>query len=355
MVVGKKRIRDYGIAIGQMKPGTRNQITDVAGVKVGHVTLNEANLRTGVTAILPHPGNLFQDKVVGAAHVINGFGKTAGTVQINELGTIETPILLTNTLSTATAADALIDYMLKTNPDIGRTTGTVNPVVGECNDMFLNDIRAKGVQKAHVLQAIEAADVAFEEGSVGAGTGMVAFGLKGGIGSASRIIPYPYGTFTIGVLVLANFGRPDDLRLDGVAIGAKVKAFLEKKQALEATAQEKGSIMMIVATDLPVTHRQLLRLIKRTAAGLARTGSIYGNGSGDIAIGFSTANHIPHAQKDGLMTITCLSDQHLDPAFHAVAEATEEAIFNALTASDTMIGYDGRIIYSFRDWLESQT
>jgi len=349
----QKKIRDYGITIGQMPPGKRNAITDVPGVQVGHVTLDKGNLRTGVTAILPHPGNLFKEKVIGAAQVINGFGKTVGTVQINELGTMETPIILTNTLSVGTAADALTDFMLNMNPDIGKTTGTVNPVVGECNDMLLNDIRAKGVRKEHVFQAIENAGETFAEGAVGAGTGMVSFGLKGGVGSSSRIINASFGTYTLGVLVLSNFGRMEDFTLAGEPAGPKIQSFLEDRNQKQETVQEKGSIMMIVGTDLPVSHRQLKRIIKRAGAGIARTGSFYGNGSGDIAIGFSTANRIRHGQKGNLQTITCISDDDMDYAFHAVAEATEEAVLNAMVAAETTIGYDGRVIFSLREWLDT--
>lgn len=344
-----KRIRDYGITIGSLPTGQRNAITDVDGVQVGHVTLNKRNFRTGVTAILPHSGNLFQDKVIGATHVINGFGKTIGTVQVNELGTIETPIILTNTLSVGIAADALIDYMLEQNPDIGKTTGTVNPVVGECNDMLLNDIRAKGVTKEHVFQAIKNAADTFSEGAVGAGTGMVTFGLKGGIGSASRIINYPFGTFTVGVLVLSNFGRMDEFTLAGRHVGPEIRKFVQSKDNYE----DKGSIMMIVAMDLPVTHRQLSRIIKRAGAGIAKTGSFYGNGSGDVVIGFSTANRISHANRESLRTINCISDNDIDQAFLAVAEATEEAVLNAMATAVPTTGYDGRTIFSLREWLES--
>ena len=249
----QKRIRDYGIQIGYMQPGKNNAITDVGGVTVGHVTLNSGEVKTGVTAILPHQGNLFKEKVFAASHVINGFGKTIGTIQIDELGTIETPILLTNTLSIGTVCDGLIGYMLDQNEDIGLTTGSVNPVVCECNDgEWLNDIRGRHVKKEHVLQAIQNAGVDFEEGCVGAGTGMSCYKLKGGIGSASRIIPL--GTedqYTIGALVLANQGEKRDLTVDGRQVG-KAICEMEKSDKLEG---DKGSIIMILATDLP-DHRE---------------------------------------------------------------------------------------------------
>ncbi|MGV3487716.1 MAG: P1 family peptidase [Tuberibacillus sp.] len=352
--MNKNRIRDYGIRIGQMPTGAKNAITDVPGVRVGHVTLNKGNLRTGVTAILPHSRNLFKEKVIGAAHVINGFGKTIGTVQINELGTIETPIVLTNTLSVGTAADALIEWALEHNPEIGKTTGTVNPVVGECNDMLLNDIRAKGVQKEHVLQAIENADETFKEGGVGAGTGMVSFGIKGGIGTSSRIMSFSFGSYTMGVLVLSNFGRLDDFLLAGERVGDRIKTYFTGSDYKEESGPEKGSIMIMAGTDLPVTHRQLMRIIKRASVGIARTGSFYGNGSGDIVIGFSTANPIRHGQKGMLQQLSCIPDDEIDLAFHAIAEATEEAVLNALVAAESMTSYDGKVVYSLRDWLESE-
>ena len=350
----QKRIRDFGIRIGKMPTGKKNSITDVEGVRVGQVTLNKENLRTGVTAILPHGRNLFKEKVIGATHVINGFGKTMGTVQVNELGTIETPIILTNTLSVGMSADALIDYMLKDNFEIGRTTGTVNPIIGECNDMQLNDIRAKGVKKEHIYQAIGNASETLDEGAVGAGTGMVTFGLKGGIGSSSRIMIYPFGIFTLGVLVLSNFGRLDDFILAGKHVGPSIREAMESRGTKLNLGKEKGSIMMIVATDLPVTHRQLMRIIKRTGAGIARLGSVYGNGSGDVVIGFSTVNIIRHGENSELHTIKSISDNDIDEAFHAVAEATEEAVLNAMVAAETTVGYSGKTIFGLSEWLENR-
>ena len=341
----KTQIRDYGINIGQLPTGKLNSLGDVKGVKVGHVTLSDGPMKTGVTAIIPHGGNIFKEKLIAQSHVINGFGKTIGTIQIEELGTLETPIILTNTLSVGVCAQGLVDYMLKQNPDIGRDTGTVNPVVAECNDMYLNDIRAGYVKKEHVTQALEDATEEFEEGAVGAGTGMSCFGLKGGIGSSSRIIEYPHGSYTIGVLVLSNFGKTEDFLLNGVRIGPDIKA----KIAHEAI-EDKGSIIFIVATDLPLSERQLKRVIKRTSAGLARTGSYYGNGSGDVVIGFSTYRKIPHENK-GLINQVTIHEDHIDKAFQAVTEAAEEAILNSMVAADTVEGRGGHLRYSLRNFL----
>lgn len=344
----QKRIRDYGVKIGRLEPGHNNAITDVEGVAVGHVTLSEKQMQTGVTAILPHQGNTFKEKLIASNHVINGFGKTMGTIQMAELGTLETPILLTNTLAIGTAADTLIDYMLEQNLEIGRTTGTVNPIVGECNDMFLNDIRGKFVKREHVLQAIENASVEFREGAVGAGTGMLCYSLKGGIGSASRKMDMQHGTYTIGVLVLSNFGILSDLRVNGKAVGQELKDFLVQKYKEE----DKGSIMVIVATDLPVSERQLNRIIKRSVTGLSRTGSIITTGSGEVIIGFSTATKIPHGKPENLLSVPQLHEEDMDLAFRAVGEATEEAVLNSLVTAEAVVGRNGNTRPAFKDLIE---
>jgi len=344
----QKRLRDYGVKIGVLEPGIHNAITDVEGVTVGHVTLSEKDKQTGVTAILPHQGNIFKEKVIASSHVINGFGKTMGTIQLAELGTLETPILLTNTLNVGTAADTLIDYMLDQNPEIGRTTGTVNPVVAECNDMFLNDVRAKHVKAKDILQALENTSVEFAEGSVGAGTGMLCYSLKGGIGSASRIIEMSHGRYTIGVLVLSNFGILSDLVINGKKIGQEIKeAILESYKE-----EDKGSIIVIVATDLPVTERQLNRIIKRSITGLSRTGSIITNGSGEIVIGFSTAQKIPHEKPEHCLTLNMIHEEEIDLAFRAVGEATEEAVLNSLITAEAVVGRDGNTRPAFKDLIE---
>ncbi|CEG21420.1 Peptidase family S58 [Planococcus massiliensis] len=344
----QKRIRDYGVEVGRLKTGARNAITDVEGVSVGHVTLSGGNMQTGVTAILPHPGNLFKEKLVASSHVINGFGKTMGTIQMAELGTLETPILLTNTLGIGTAADTLIDYMMEQNPEIGRTTGTVNPVIGECNDMFLNDIRAKHVKPEHVREALENASIEFEEGAVGAGRGMLCYSLKGGIGTASRIMEMESGEYTIGVLVLSNFGMLSDLLVKGKAVGEELKQAMSDSHKEE----DKGSVMIIVATDLPVSERQLNRILKRSVAGLSRTGSIITNGSGEIALGFSTAAKIPHDKPAQLLDVKQIHEEEMDIAFRAVGEAVEEAVLNSLVTAEAVVGRDGNSRPAFKDLIE---
>ncbi|TKD69369.1 P1 family peptidase [Pseudalkalibacillus hwajinpoensis] len=333
----QKRLREFGIEIGELEPGMKNSISDVEGVTVGHTTLSKGDIQTGVTAILPHQGNLFQEKLIASSYVLNGFGKTMGTIQLNELGTIETPIVLTNTLSIGTAADAVIDYMLEHNPEIGRTTGTVNPVIGECNDMFLNDIRGRNVREKHIRDAIANATPTFEEGSVGAGTGMLCYSLKGGIGTSSRKMKLKYDTYTIGVLVVTNFGILRDLRVNGKAVGKELKDSL--LQSWEE--KDKGSVMIIVATDLPVSERQLQRIIKRASTGLARTGSIMTTGSGEIILGFSTANKVPHQYTSNTLSMDTIHEEEIDTAFRAVGEATEEAVLNSLVTATHVVGRDG--------------
>lgn len=344
----QKRIRDYGVEIGSMKPGILNAITDVAGVTVGHVTLSDGNMQTGVTAILPHQGDVFHDKLIASSHVINGFGKTMGTIQLAEIGTLETPIVLTNTLGVGTAANAVIDYMLEKNADIGTTTGSVNPVVGECNDMYLNDIRSRFVKEEHVRYALDHTSSEFEEGAVGAGTGMLCYSLKGGIGSASRMFELEHGMYTIGVLVLSNFGMLSDLMVSGNPVGMELK-----KHVLQSYKEEdKGSVMVIVATDLPLSERQLNRILKRAVTGLSRTGSIITNGSGEIILGFSTAAKIPHAKSPQCLVNKTIHEEDMDEAFRAVGEAAEEAVLNSLITAEAVSGRDGNKRPAFKDLLE---
>ncbi|MFZ3578393.1 P1 family peptidase [Virgibacillus sp. DJP39] len=344
----QKRLRDYGVKIGSLTTGSKNAITDVEGVTVGHITLSNQRMQTGVTAIIPHQGNLFKEKLLASSHVINGFGKTTGTIQMEELGTLETPIILTNTLNVGTASDALIEYMLEDNPEIGDTTGTVNPVVGECNDMLLNDVRAKYVEKEHIFKALQNASLDVEEGTVGAGTGMLCYSLKGGIGTASRMMKLEHGEYTMGVLVLSNFGILSDLKINGKAVGQELKEAIV--QSYEE--KDKGSIMMIVATDLPVSERQLNRILKRTVTGLSRTGSIITTGSGEVAIGFSTASKIPHEKPDHCLTSTTIHEDDIDLAFRAIGEATEEAVLNSLITADHVIGRDGNERPALKDLLK---
>jgi D-aminopeptidase len=334
----QKRAREWGISIGVLKPGLQNSITDVSGVRVGHTTLVRGDsVRTGVTAILPHGGNIFQQKVPAGYFVGNGFGKLAGVTQLAELGTIETPIILTNTLAVSTGMDAVIEYTLKQAGN-GQVQ-SVNAVVGETNDGRLNDIRGRHVRKEDVLRAIATAGTGkVEEGSVGAGTGTVCFGFKGGIGTASRKLPASLGGYTVGVLVQTNFGGV--LTIDGVPAGAALNKYYLQEQL---QAKEDGSCMIVVATDAPLDSRNLSRLAKRAFMGLARTGGIAHHGSGDYVIAFSTDSScfVEHQPKQPLRTLRVLHDDAVSPLFMAAIEATEEAIINSLFMSTDMQGFKG--------------
>lgn len=342
-----RKIRDYGIKVGSFPTGKNNSITDVKGVRVGHATLDDGSIKTGVTAILPHEGNIFKDKVIAACHVINGFGKTTGLIQIEELGTIETPIILTNTLSVGVAHEALVKYMLNQNDDIGNTTGTINPIICECNDGDINDIRGLHIRQKHIYEAIEKCDIEFDEGNVGAGTGMICYDLKGGIGSSSRIVELGNSQYTIGILVLSNFGSLEDFVLNGEHIGPRLMNKIDSTYVTE----DKGSIIAILATDIPLSSRQLKRVIKRIYPGISRTGSYTGNGSGEIAIGFSTANRIKHYEEDDVVNIKIINENKINEIFKATVEATEEAILNSLICSDSTIARDGKKVYSLKDLL----
>lgn len=332
-----RRARDAGLACGRLKTGPRNAITDVPGVRVGHCTLADGPVQTGVTAVLPHSGNLYRDKPVAAVEVLNGFGKSTGLMQVEELGVLETPVLLTNTLSVGTVSTALVRHAIAGNPDIGRTTATVNPVVLECNDGPLNDIQALAVTEADAAAALKAALVspdgaAVAVGSVGAGRGMSCFGFKGGIGTASRRLTLEGVRCHLGVLVLANFGRPGELRLpDGRQVPLPEPD----------PAPEKGSVIVITATDVPLDHRQLRRVIRRAGVGLARVGSFWGHGSGDIALGFTTANRIGHDETAAILPLRMLNERRIDLLFEAMAEATQEAVLDALIAATPVVGRDG--------------
>lgn len=336
MEAQKKRTADYGIRIGVLSPGRNNAITDVPGVKVGHTTLKDGNsINTGVTAILPHSGNLFQNKVPAAIYIGNGFGKLTGYSQVEELGNIETPVILTNTLSVPVAAEALIDYTLSFPENKG--VMSVNPVVGETNDAGLNDIQKRIITKEHVLRAITTADTgSVEEGNVGAGTGTVCFGFKGGIGTASRIIPKSRGGYTVGVLVQTNFGGI--LQINGVPVGIEMGKY--KFNRIENEYKEDGSCMVVIMTDAPLDSRNLKRLASRAMGGIARTGGMASNSSGDYAIAVSTAetNIVQYASKSRLQEIRLLRNEEMDILFEAVIEATEEAIINSLFAAETVTG-----------------
>jgi D-aminopeptidase len=352
----RPRAREAGVIVGVLPTGPLNSITDVDGVTVGHNTLiRGANVRTGVTAILPHNGNLFREKVPGAVFIGNAFGKLAGSTQVNELGEIETPIMLTSTLNVPRAADAVLDYMLALpgNEDVQ----SVNPLVGETNDGYLNDIRGRVVGRDEVFGAIKnARGGMIEEGSVGAGTGTVAFGFKGGIGTSSRKLPAPLGGYIVGVLVQTNFGGI--LTINGAPVGRELGQYYLKEQLsgtdfslckpgqsatdLSLCHAADGSVIIVIATDAPIDHRNLQRLAARGMMGLARTGAAGSNGSGDYAIAFSTAAELrirtganSRTQKSA---VTLLSNDAMSPLFLAVIEATEEAIYNSLFRATTTTG-----------------
>lgn len=324
------------------KKGKKNLITDIKGIRVGHTTLQKENINTGVTVIFPHEGNVFQEKVMAAAVALNGFGKSMGLLQIEELGTIETPIVMTNTLSVGTAATALTKYMLNQNKDIGTTTGTVNCLVAECNDSVLNDIRGLHVTEEDVLSALNSPSEYFEEGSVGGGTGMCCLGVKGGIGSASRIIDVDGKEFTVGALVMSNFGSSENLVIGGDHIGRRIKG---------DTKKDEGSIIIIIGTDIPLSERQLKRVAKRAAISLGRTGSYMGNGSGDIAIAFTTENRIPNYSKKDIIETKMFFDNNIDKVFEASVEAVEESIISSLYHAKTTVGYTGKKVKGLQEYL----
>jgi D-aminopeptidase len=350
----RPRARDAGLKIGILPVGAMNSITDVAGVRVGHTTVFRGeNVRTGVTAILPHGGNLFQEKVPGAVFVGNGFGKLMGSTQINELGEIETPILLTSTLSVPRVADFLMDYMLALSGN--EAVQSINPVIAETNDGFLNDIRGRHVSREDVFAAIKNAQTEkAEEGAIGAGTGTVAFGWKGGIGTSSRKLPAALGGYTVGVLVQTNFGGV--LTIDGAPIGVELgKYYLKdaiqaegksgaKSPKNDSSEMADGSIIIVIATDAPIDARQLRRMAARSMSGLARTGAAMTNGSGDYAIAFSTSPDVRIGGNQNLRSVKLLSNDAMSPLFLATIEATEEAIYNSLFRAETVKGKQQRTI-----------
>ncbi len=345
------RARELGVVVGDLPTGRHNVITDVPGVRVGHVTLcagegplrpGEGPVRTGVTVIRPHKDNLFRDKVRAAVHTINGFGKACGFEEVRELGMLEAPIALTNTLNVGLVQDALVQDAMRESPEIGIRTGTVNVVVGECNDGFLNDIQGRHVHAEHVWAALqEAIEGPIAEGSVGAGAGTTCFGWKGGIGSASRLTPLEAGGFTVGALVQSNFGRARDLTICGVPVGRH----LQPPEVALPPGAERGSIMIVLATDAPLDARQLGRLCVRAAVGLARTGSHHGHESGDFVIAFSVAHRIPHVSRALTRTETVIADEAraMQWLFPAVVESVEEAVLNSLCRAATVTGRDGHV------------
>ncbi|HJY85790.1 MAG TPA: P1 family peptidase [Candidatus Acidoferrales bacterium] len=337
----RPRVRELGIAPGVFAPGPANAITDVPGVRVGHLTLTRGDdIRTGATAIVPHPGNVFQQKVPAAIAVGNGFGKLIGSTQVNELGQLETPILLTNTLNVWEAAAALADYTL-VQPG-NEAVLSVNPVVGETNDGWLSDIRQRPLRREHFLEALRtAASGPVEEGAVGAGTGTTAFGFKGGIGTASRHLPIQAGGYIIGVLVQTNFAGI--LAVDGVPVGKELGGYDYQDLDVNGIKPGSGSCMIVVATDAPLDAHELARLSRRALAGMARTGATFQPGSGDYVVAFSVAEsvRIAHSVSAGTGTVTLLRQDKLGPLFEAAAEATEEAIYNSVLRATTVRGHQG--------------
>jgi D-aminopeptidase len=353
--------REKGIIIGELSPGETNHLIDVPGVRVGHTTIIEGEgkltpgkgpIRTGVTMVLPHANNVFKNKVRGASFVMNGFGKTTGLPQLQELGVIETPIAITNTLNIGLVWDAVVEWLLQSNKEIGISTGSVSPIVTECFDGYLNDIQGRHVKQEHVFQALEEAEKRnnHHQGIVGAGTGMRVLGLKSGIGSASREIKIDSKKYRVGVLSVPNFGKLERLMIKGVPIGkeiAKKPPFIKESKD-QSEIKEKGSVITIFGTDAPLTHRQLYRVARRAVVGICRTGSNIGHSSGDFIIAFSTANKVKHYLEKTISDQPIIVNERkgLEPIFQATIEATEESIVNALFTAQTLNGRDGQVLYS---------
>ena len=343
----QKRARDFGIRVGSLPCGPLNRITDVPGVTVGHHTIDTDRCKTGVTVVMPCEENPFFHKLPAASFVLNGYGKTQGLVQVDELGTIETPIALTNTLNVGLVHNAMVGYMINRCAEDGKPDlRSVNPIVCECCDASLSDIQTRPVLTEHVRTAILRAGKEFEEGDVGAGKGMICHGLKGGIGSASRVMTVDGKDYTLGVLVLTNHGRLSDLTVSGKHIGP------ELAEKLKEFSPDKGSCIVIAATDLPLDSRQLGRVIKRASVGLARLGSYIGEGSGEVFIGFSTANAFDPRESGTIRAGQLFSENELDLPFRAIAECTEEAILNSMLTARTVTGYTGRTVYSLAELKE---
>lgn len=345
----KLRLRDLGIEVGTLETGRFNAITDVEGVRVGHVTIKSGKgalvpgkgpVRTGVTAIIPHGGDLFHDRVCAASFVLNGNGELTGLSWVKESGCLEGPVLLTNTLNVHNVANGAITWMLDRYPEIGITEDTYLPVVGECDDSALNDTRGRHVKPRHAHQALcKATSGPVREGAVGAGTGMTCYRFKGGIGTSSRVLPKDAGGYTVGVLVNANHGARHQLRIDGVPIGRNI-------EDLKPTAWKDGSICIVVATDAPLGPLELERLSRRAALGLARTGATAQNGSGDFVLAFSTSRRLPRGSSAVVLNLSQVNGEYIDPLFEATADATEEAVINCLFAAETTVGRDDHVTHA---------
>ena len=344
------RAADYGLCVGSLPKGPHNRITDVPGVTVGHCTVDTPAHKTGVTVLFPCPENPFVHKLPAAAFVLNGFGKSAGLMQIQELGTLESPIALTNTLNVGLVADALVEYTIRQCEKDQVEVTSVSPVVGECNDCRINRIQHRAVSMEDVMEAFSGAGEDFEEGDVGAGTGTVCYGLKGGIGSASRVMRIGGVNYTLGVLVQSNFGATEDLVIDGIRAGQRILEEKERRRKMATAEQDQGSIMTIIATDLPVSDRQLKRIIRRAGVGIARTGAYTGHGSGEVMIGFTTAGRLQGKDSPEIMTSTCIREDLINVAFKAAAEAVNEAILNSMTAAGRTGGLAGEVYYSLSEF-----
>ncbi|HPM77703.1 MAG TPA: P1 family peptidase [bacterium] len=341
----RRRLRELGLQLGHYPPGTLNSITDVPGVLVGHSTIvkgsgrlirGQGPVRTGVTAILPNGRNIFMERLVGGCYVLNGAGEITGLTQVQEWGLIETPILLTNTLAVGACSQALVKYMVEKYPGIGREHDVIIPLVGECDDSWLNDIAGRHISEEHVYEAIEAAHGGpVAEGNVGGGTGMITCDFKGGIGASSRKLPAYLGGYLIGILVMSNFGRMQDLRIDGLPVG---RVLSPRYHDLHFRKDNYGSIIAVLATNAPLSAHQLNRLSKRVALGIGRVGSYAAHGSGEIVLAFSTANKVPRSTRKHTYDLKILNDDFMDPLYRAVIEATEEAILNALCMAEEMTG-----------------
>lgn len=348
----RRRLRELGVSIGEYEPGPHNAITDVEGVRVGHATLirddppeevGHGAVRTGVTAVWPRPGNIFMERVAGGSFILNGAGEVSGLIQVREWGVIETPILLTNTHAVGAVSHAATRYLIEEYPEIIPVEDVLIPLVGECDDSYLNDIAAQTVRKEDVYEALRSARGGpVQEGSVGGGTGMISFDLKAGVGTSSRRIVEEAGgfsdIFTVGVLVVNNCGRLQDLRVDGAPVGrvlAEEHGYGDVRESIE------GSIIVVIATDAPLVPGQLNRLSKRAALGLGRVGSYAAHGSGEIVVAFSTANTVPREPEPRVVELKVLSDRWMNPLYRATVHCTEEAVLNSLCMADEMVGVDG--------------
>ena len=342
---GKLQISNFGICLNEGIKGKLNNICDVPGVKVGHCTIDKDDTHTGVSVIIPCDDNIFERKMPVAAVVFNGFGKTQGTIQIEELGTLETPIAMTNTLNVGKVHDAMVEYMTERCKEDNVEMFSINPIITECNDCSINNIHKRAVEKDHFYKAVESAVEDFQMGDIGAGRGMICHGMKGGIGSASRILEIGGKEFTLGVLVLTNHGRMENLTIGKDYIGREIA------KKIEGNEVDKGSCIIIMATDLPLDSRQIRRIISRASVGLARLGSFIGNGSGEVAIGFTTANRRIWNKESVFESTVTLNESLMDIPFEAMADCTEEAILRSMLNSEATPALEGKTIHSLKEFI----